>query len=689
MFKHFSCITTAIAFLIGIFPVVACWAQVPGICNVAPLPETDSSRQSIVRGALGIRTTGFPSPANAARNATNHAAQPNAFQLTAFQDLLSNADEADSLLPSKKTNDEPDPLADLGPDSNREQERQNAKSEVPENGSNASLDPHLEVYANSLHPSAAECGKCHQKIYDEWRVSGHAYAAVSPMFQRFEQSVHDLTRGTAGTFCMRCHSPISTTLNYPRESSLFDGPSVFREGITCVVCHRVVEQYGRVNGERRIESGGLTDPIVGNIGGDGIARAIANADHFKVTTDPNDKRPSQKIHRAAIRFEQLSDSTYCAACHQVLVQPGISLEVVYMQYRSGPACKKGVSCQDCHMGAVPGKPAGYSAAPAAEISGKTVVPLRKHSNHTFYGPGYSLAHPGLFPHNPKSLRWTAQAWLEFDWRAGWGTEAFEKGVVQGLVPNVFPTAWQLTDDRREARKIVDANYQAIESKRQSSQAVLENGSQIDGPFFPSTPSCGQELRFNYVVSNTSEGHNMPSGSLGAQPQLWLNVVLISPQGQRIWESGHLDSNGDLADNHSADVTQGRMSPDLQLFNMQSRFLINNVKGTDREMYLPFPVDVDPLPFFRPGTVPFTVLNHPPGIRMELRSIAPLDHRRVKYSVPATLIRQPGVYRLSVRLRSRVEPPYFARFVGATPEMLRRLNEGIIDVHTYSTEFVVH
>jgi nitrate/TMAO reductase-like tetraheme cytochrome c subunit len=682
MLRHSSAVASAVILIIAWAALeVACWAQVPGICNVIPLPDTGESRQSIVRSALDT-------PPSVPMAATERV-HPDNFRLSAFQDLLSgdNGSDSSSLL-DESANDK-DPLAELGPDSNREQERQESKSQDLQNGPTDTLDPHLEVYANSLYPSAAECGKCHQKIYEEWRVSGHAYAAVSPMFQRFEQSVHELTRGTAGTFCMRCHAPVATTMNHPREASLFDGPLVYREGVTCVVCHRVVEQYGRVNGERRIEPGGLTDPVVGNIGGSGIARAIGHADHFKVTTDPTDKRPYQKIHRQAIRFEQLSDSTYCASCHQVVVQPGVALEVVYMQYRAGPACKKGVSCQDCHMGAVPGKPAGYVAAPAAEVSGKTVYAKRKHSNHTFYGPGYSLAHPGIFPHNPKSLRWTAAAWLEFDWRAGWGTKEFEDRVAQGQVPDIFPPAWRTTDDRREARKIVDENLQASEFKRSTSQSILENGSQIDGPFFSDTPVRGKELKFNYIVSNTSEGHNMPSGSLGAQPQLWLNVVLVGPQGTRVWETGHLDSLGDLADNHSTDVTQGRMPADLQLFNMQSRFLISNVKGTDREMYLPFPVDVDPLPYLRPGPVPFTVLNHPPGTRMELRSIAPLDHRRIKYSVPAAYVQTPGVYRLSARLRSRVEPPYFARFVGATPEMLRRLNEGIIDVHTYSTEFIVH
>ena len=580
-----------------------------------------------------------------------------------------------------------DPLSMMGPDTAREKQRSELRDAVP-NNNQAAMDPHWEAFANERYPSALTCAKCHQKIYDEWRVSGHAYAAVSPMFQRFEQTVAELTRGTSGTFCVRCHAPVATQLDYPREAPMAHGPAVFREGITCVACHRVVERYGRVNGERRIEPGSPYDPVVGNIGGDGIAKAIADADNYKVKVDPNDKRPLQGIHQGAIKFEQLSDSSFCAGCHQVLVQPGIALEIVYQQYRSGPACKKGVSCQDCHMGAVPGKPSGYAIGAAAEISGKTVNDQRKHSNHIFHGPSYPLAHPGIFPHNEKSLRWTVEQWLQFDHRQGWGTEAFEGAVARGQLLASFPQPWSLAQERRDARKIIDENEKLLAVKRGSASQILENGSRIDGPFFDSEVRVGRDIKLRYVVSNTSEGHNMPSGSLGAQPQLWLNAVLIGPDGSHLWESGHLDTNGDICDWHSLDVRAGRFQRDKQLVNFQTKFLITNVKGTEREMYLPVNVDADPLPFFRPGTVPYSVLNHPPFVRMEAHSIPPLDSRTAHYTIPGELLCQPGVYRLSVRLRSRVEPPYFMLFCKGTPEMLQSLNESIYDVHPYSTEFIV-
>lgn len=549
-------------------------------------------------------------------------------------------------------------------------------------------DPHAAVFAESLYPSAMTCAKCHKKIYDEWRVSAHAYAAISPMFQKFEQAISDLSRGTVGHFCSRCHAPVATQLNYDRAASIVDAPYVYREGVTCVACHRVKEAYGRVHGERRIEPGPLQAPVYGGVGGSGVAKAIAEKDKYKVKLDPSSKKPGQEIHMQGFKFEQLGKSGFCQSCHQVAVHPGIALEVVWAQYRASPACKKGVSCQDCHMGAVPGKPQGYTYGAAAEMNGLSVNNHRKHSNHLFFGPGNSIAHPGLFPHNEKALRWTVDQWLSYDWRSGWGKKEFEKAVASRQLLVQFPPEWSSADERIDARKVLDENMKLLDVKKASSIEVMEAGSRIEGPFFDKQPLLGKDLKLHYVVKNMSEGHNNPSGSLGAQPQLWLNVVLQGPSNEWLWESGYLDGNGDLANQHSLQVRKGIIKPDLQLFNLQTQFITTGVKGTDREMYLPVNVDIDQNPFLRPGNIPTTVMNHPPFIRMEQKSIPPLGKKEARYKIPGYLLQRSGTYRLSVRLRSRMEPIYFMRFCNATPEMERRMLEQTIDLHEYAVEFQI-
>jgi hypothetical protein len=144
----------------------------------------------------------------------------------------------------------------------------------------------------------------------------------------------------------------------------------------------------------------------------------------------------------------------------------------------------------------------------------------------------------------------------------------------------------------------------------------------------------------------------------------------------------------MADEHSLDVRAGKLPYDGQLFNLQSKFLTTDVKGTDREMYLPINIDIDQLPFIRPAEQPTTVMNHPPFIRMEARSIPPLSSRNADYVVPAELLKQNGKYRLAVRMRSRAEPIYFMKFIGATTEMERTMNEWMLDIHPYTVEFIV-
>ena len=315
-------------------------------------------------------------------------------------------------------------------------------------------------------------------------------------------------------------------------------------------------------------------------------------------------------------------------------------------------------------------------------------PDRKHANHRFFGPGYSIAHPGIFPHNKKAQAYSIKDWLQFDWRAGWGTDEFEDKVADGKIKVDFPKRWADALDREDARQIIDDNLKKLDERDKLRRQVMENGSHIDGPFFEGTPSVGKDLAFSYMITNTNTGHNLPSGSLGAQPQLWANVALIDPDGKNVWESGYVDADGDMADLHSLEVAAGRIKTDQQLFNFQTMFLTTNVKGTDREFYLPVNFDIDPLPHLRPPQVPTTVLNHPPLVRMENHSLTPLGEKQADYQVPGELIKKPGTYRLAFRMRSRAEPIYFMRFVGATKEMEQSMNERIMNFHAFAVEVEV-
>jgi nitrate/TMAO reductase-like tetraheme cytochrome c subunit len=538
----------------------------------------------------------------------------------------------------------------------------------------------------ALYPTAAQCGECHKQIYEEWSSSNHAYASISPMFHKFEQKFQELTQGTVGTFCVRCHQQVGTQLGENRETPLWARSQISREGVTCITCHRVKEQFGKVNGERRVEAGKIFEPVYGSGEKSVIDDIIANKDTYTVATSADER--GNQIHKGMIKNDQITKSEFCVSCHQVAVNLGIKLEIVWDQYRDSPARKAGVSCQDCHMGQVPGQNKGYSTAPSAIVGGKEINPGRRHANHRFVGPGYSIAHPGIFPHNVKAQAFSIKEWLQFDWRAGWGTNEFEDKVADGKVKVDFPKRWADALDREDARKIIDENIAKLDERNEFRKQVMENSAKVDGPYISSDPKVGRDLAFSYKIKNINDGHNLPSGSLGAQPQLWVNVALIDPDGKNVWESGYIDSNGDMADLHSLDVAASTIKTDQQLVHFQTKFLTTNVKGTDREMYLPVNFDVDPLPHLRPPGVPTTVLNHPPLVRMENHSLTPLGEKVAAYEVPGRLITKPGKYRLSFRMRSRAEPIYFMRFVRSTKEMEQAMNEGIANLHAYAVDVEV-
>ena len=350
--------------------------------------------------------------------------------------------------------------------------------------------PAVDKETLSLYPTAAQCGECHKQIYDEWRSSQHAYASISPMFHAFEQKFQELTKGTVGTFCVRCHQQVGTQLGEARQTPLWAMSQISREGVSCITCHRVKEQYGKVNGERRVEPGKIFEPVYGSGEKSVLKDILGNKETYSVKTSEDGRGNS--IHNGMMTNPQLTKSEFCVSCHQVAVNLGIKLEIVWDQYRDSPARNAGVTCQDCHMGKVPGKPEGYATAPSAVIGGKEINPGRKHTNHNFIGPGYAIAHPGIFPHNTKAQAFTMKDWLQFDWRAGWGTNEFEDKVARGKIKVDFPKRWADSLDREDARQIIEDNLAKLDQRDELRRQVMENGSKVDGPYIEGDPRVGKD-----------------------------------------------------------------------------------------------------------------------------------------------------------------------------------------------------
>lgn len=506
---------------------------------------------------------------------------------------------------------------------------------------------HLKLFAENKYPSAATCRTCHPDHYREWSASPHAYAQLSPVFNAMHATVVKLTSGSNGDFCIRCHTQVGMNLGESVFMSNMDRHPTSREGISCVVCHRMNTAYGKVSGRFALEEGDLLDPVFGPKGGEELKRVLADPTKFRVVTNRTDQ--GRRIHTEAIKFNQISESSFCGSCHDVTLMNGFRLEEAFSSFKHTPAARRGETCHDCHMGLEPGKKSGYATAPAAIIGGVPTAP-RKRTNHVFAGPDYSIIHPGIFPHNDTAAQLaTIREWLTFDHKSGWGADAFEKKVAKDFK---FPPRWKSADDRYDAREILNAQFKLLGEVHEQRLAVLRAGYQLGDLNIKKAERGG--LTFDIQFRNATDGHNVPTG-FDAERPVWLHVAVRDKSGKVVFESGDLDPNGDYRDLHSTYVHNGDLPLDKYLFTLQSKFITRNHRGGDREQVLAVNYSVDPLPFIRPEPFSTILTGRPAGARVQRRGIEPLGHRWAEYKVAAKQLTGDGPYKISVRLRAGMVP----------------------------------
>ena len=506
---------------------------------------------------------------------------------------------------------------------------------------------HLALFAENRYPSANTCKVCHPKHYDEWSVSQHAYAQLSPVYMAMQRTINAATSNTNGDFCIRCHNQVGMNLGESTAMNNLDRHPTSREGITCVVCHRVNMEYGKVSGRVALEQGGLLTPVYGPLGDGELNRVLENRDQYRVVTEED--KSGRKIHTEVGQFTQLSESSFCGTCHDVNLFNGFRLEEAFSQYKNSPAAAKGISCQDCHMGKVQGEVSGYEHGPAAVVGGVETA-ARKLTNHFFAGPDYSVIHPGLFPHNAEAAEMaTMREWLTFRYKEGWGTDAFENDL-----PDVyeFPERWRAVDDRYDAREILDRQFKLLNWAEEKRYEVLRAGYKLGA--IRITKNSQKGLKFEVDVTNGTDGHPVPTG-FDAERLVWLQVTVKDESGQVIYESGDLDPNGDLRDAHSLYVHNGDLPLDKDLFSLQSKFITRNVRGGEREQVLAVNYSNDPLPFVRPFTRSLALTGQPAGARKHRLTIPPLATRTAKYHVKSKNLDDAYSYRLNVQLKTAMIP----------------------------------
>ncbi|GBD07250.1 hypothetical protein HRbin21_01066 [bacterium HR21] len=346
------------------------------------------------------------------------------------------------------------------------------------------------------------------------------------------------------------------------------------------------------------------------------------------------------LNALMLKGQPVVDEQFCMRCHSPLgslfgeTLPGVRKEQL------SPVARQGITCDVCHMMALP-HPAGRGVE-RFRLDGARIGTLPDPAPNTFHA---SVSEPLLGQSeacapchdvvNPLGVL-VERTYTE------WRESLFP---ARGITCQVCHMPWQEEPVavggpvRRRHRHLmpgVDVPLSEFPGREQLLEAVeylLQNALRMTVTV-PSEISRDGLLRVRVVLSNTITGHDIPTGSIFTR-QMWVEVVVQdAATGRVLYESGTLDSYGDLRTLHSMDVQAGRLPLDTALVLFNGTALRNG----------------RPAFFWEAHTV-------------EFRTIPAFDSRTAVYAIPPPPGGWTGDLEVRIRLRFRALPPYLLRSLG--------------------------
>jgi hypothetical protein len=240
--------------------------------------------------------------------------------------------------------------------------------------------------AGAIAPSALAgsegCGRagCHSEIYAEWLPGAHRYASLDDMFQRVQVLMAEETSPEHTRYCAGCHDPISLFGGAKNTGNITLSAEGSHEGISCVVCHSIVQADVQGNGDYTVS---IPSRYVYEERSSTLAQGVSD---FLIRT-----YPEQHIRSYARPLYKTPE--FCAACHKQYVDTEVNTDIGKVQgqnqYDSWKNSRwyheddsqKTIGCRECHM------PLQASADPARGDATDYNRNLddRKHRSHRFLG----------------------------------------------------------------------------------------------------------------------------------------------------------------------------------------------------------------------------------------------------------------------------------------------------------------
>jgi hypothetical protein len=342
---------------------------------------------------------------------------------------------------------------------------------------------------------SAQCGTCHQQIYEEWLPSAHRYASLDVAFQAIQELTAREVSPAHTRYCAGCHDPISLFAGAKNPQAITLSAEGFDEGISCVVCHSITRADIRGNADYVLE---LQDRYVYELHDGPLAKLTSD---FLIRTYPRQhvESFSRPLYRAA---------EYCGACHKQFIDEmlnqDIGMVLAQNQYDSWrgshwhvPEDRAAtVTCRECHM------PLQESRDPAAgdlfAYDDYRSPTDGMHREHRFLGANQVIPLLQGLEGGEEQVR-LVEAWL--------------RGEI--AIPEIA--------DRWSDGPAVELRILA-----------------------PRRAVAGEILTLQVVTHNNKAGHDFPTGPLDVI-QSWIELEVIAEDGTVLHHSGGLDSAARLTD----------------------------------------------------------------------------------------------------------------------------------------------
>jgi len=295
-----------------------------------------------------------------------------------------------------------------------------------------------------------------------------------------------------------------------------------------------------------------------------LASQWSKSTHAHAATDPY----YQSLAAMFVQERGVEALRYCAACHTPIgliqgevVHPAeqtstaaetttqaYAARTLGVQLQTSPEAAEGVSCAVCHLAAAvnPTQNAGLSLEVSGDLPGASLPRLALRSapeDHRRQVRQTALDEAALCGscHNLRSpdgllLEPTYQEWVDSPYPAqGKSCQSCHFPPAQARLANSSPLAAPAAHGGFPgAPSSLSGVSMGTDLLRQAAQLSLQVA-----------PGKGTgELVVTVTVTNTGAGHFLPTGADDLR-QVWLELSLLDDQGRLLWQSGGLDSYGEL------------------------------------------------------------------------------------------------------------------------------------------------